>query len=264
MSVALPANEVAQRAAEFGLTDPTKHTLVFYGDSLGPDDGGFVSPAPHGSFPAPGARMVAFEGGGSRRRYRTCALAWDALGPYFQYALPPLNPDLEGGMEGPAIRAGERLLVPDEGPSPFDPRGKLVVYGFGAGGFNAINLCRRVDRFSSWYDFALDRIGGPPNSPNDLRFARVRVDLLITVDPCRARKGSAGRDPVAGVDTATPVEVVWEHVNYYQKNDPDFSGASIDIADTNQQWYPHPAGAHDCMPIQTLPDIKKILVDLLR
>ena len=253
----LPADEAARRAAEFGLADPVAHTLVFYGDGLGPDGGG-LAPA------APGGRMAAFEGGGPRPRYRTCALAWDALGPFFRYALPPLNPDPEGGMDGPAVAAGERLLVPDEGPSPFDPRGKLVVYGFGAGGFDAIGLCRRIGRLSSWYDFERRRIGGPPDAPDPFRFARVRVDLLVTVDPCRARKDPSGRDPAAGADATTPVEAVREHANYYQKNDPDRPGASLDVARINRQWYPNPAGAHDCMPIQTLPDIKKMLADLLR
>lgn len=252
MSVELSADEAARRAAEFGLADPVAHTLVFYGDGLGPDGGGLA-------LSAPGGRMAAFEGAGSRSRYRTCALAWDALGPFFRYALPPLNPDPEGGLDGPAVGAGERLLVPDEGPSPFDPRGKLVVYGFGAGGFDAISLCRRIDRLSPWYDFERGRIGGPPDAPDDPRFARVRVDLLITVDPCRARKG-----PATGTDATTPLEAVREHANYYQKSDPDHPGAFLAIAGINQRWYPHPAGAHDCMPIQTLPDVKKMLVDLLR
>lgn len=257
MSVELSEDEMARRAAAFGLADPVAHTLVFYGDDLGPDGGG-LAPS------APGTRMAAFEGAGSRSRYRTCALAWDALGPFFRHALPPLNPDPEGGMDGPAVAAGERLLVPGEGPSPFDPRGRLVVYGFGAGGFDAIGLCRRLDRFSSWYDFGLGRLGGPPDAPDDPRFARVRVDLLVTVDPCRARKDPAGRDPAAGADATTPVGAVREHANYYQRNDPDRPGAFLAIADSNQRWYPHPAGAHDCMPIQTLPAIKKMLVDLLR
>jgi hypothetical protein len=252
MSVELSADEAARRAAEFGLADPVAHTLVFYGDGLGPDGGGLA-------LSAPGARMAAFEGAGSRSRYRTCALAWDALGPFFRYALPPLNPDPEGGLDGPAVGAGERLLVPDEGPSPFDPRGKLVVYGFGAGGFDAIGLCRRIDRLSPWYDFERGRIGGLPDAPDPFRFARVRVDLLVTVDPCRARK-----DPAADADATTPIEAVRTHVNYYQNKDPDRPGAFLAIAGITQRWYPHPAGAHDCMPIQTLPDIKKMLADLLR
>ncbi len=48
------------------------------------------------------------------------------------------------------------------------------------------------------------------------------------------------------------------------KIDPDHPGAFLAIADSNQRWYPHPAGAHDHMLIQTLPVIKKILTDLLR
>ena len=257
MSVELSADEAARRAAEFGLADPVAHTLVFYGDDLGPDGGGLA-------LAAPGGRMAAFEGGDPRRRYRTCALAWNALRPFFRCALPPLNPDPEGGTDGPAVGAGERLLVPSEGPSPFDPRGRLVVYGFGAGGFDAIGLCRRIDRFSCWYDFDLGRIGSPPDPPDPFRFARVRVDLLVTVDPCRIAKNPARRDPTAGIDAATPIKAVREHANYYQKNDPDRPGAFLDIARTNQRLYPHPAGAHDCMPIQTLPDVKKLLVDLLR
>ncbi|HRD66978.1 MAG TPA: hypothetical protein PKY50_12600 [Candidatus Competibacter sp.] len=254
----LPADEAVRRAAEFGLTDPAKHTLVFYGDCLGPHGGGL-------SLSAPGGRMAAFEGGGPRRRYRTCALAWDALRPFFHFALPPLNPDPEGGMDGPAVGAGERLLVPNEGSSPFDPRGKLVIYGFGAGGFDAIDLCRRIDRFSSWYNFESGQIGGPPSTLDPFRFAQVRVDLLITVDPCRIAKNLVRRDPaMGGAGTATPIEVVREHANYYQKNDPDHPGISLDVARINRQLYPNPAGAHDCMPIQTLPDIKKLLVNLLQ
>jgi hypothetical protein len=264
MSVALSADEVARRAVQFELTDPVKHTLIFYGGYLDPDGSSFMPPPPPGSLLTPGARMAVFEGGRPRRRYRTCALAWDALGPLFQYDLPPMNPDLESGMEGPAVRAGARVLAPSDGPSPFDPRGKLVVYGFNAGGFNAINLCRRIDRFWSWYDFGLNRIGSPPASPDDPRFARVRVDLLITVDPCRIRKDPAGRDPAAGADTTTPVDGVREHVNYYQKRDPDYPRAFLEMASINRQWYPHPAGAHDHMPIQTLPDIKNIIMDLVR
>ena len=84
------------------------------------------------------------------------------------------------------------------------------------------------------------------------------------MDPCRIAKNPARRDPTAGIDAATPIKAVREHANYYQKNDPDRPGAFLDIARTNQRLYPHPAGAHDCMPIQTLPDVKKLLVDLLR
>ena len=91
-----------------------------------------------------------------------------------------------------------------------------------------------------------------------------RVDLLVTVAPCRARKDPAGRDPAAETDATTPVEAVREHANHYQKNDLDHPGAFLAIADSNQRWSPHPAGAHDHLPIQTLPVIKKMLVYLLR
>jgi hypothetical protein len=91
-----------------------------------------------------------------------------------------------------------------------------------------------------------------------------RVDLLVTVAPCRARKDPAGRDPAAETDATTPVEAVREHANHYQKNDLDHPGAFLAIADSNQRWSPHPAGAHDRLPIQTLPVIKKMLVYLLR
>jgi hypothetical protein len=61
----------------------------------------------------------------------------------------------------------------------FDPRGKLILYGYSGGGFNALEICKELDTMS--FDYQTGRLGGgggPMARP-------VRVDYLATVDPCR-------------------------------------------------------------------------------
>lgn len=80
----------------------------------------------------------------------------------------------------------------------FDPGGALVIYGYSAAGFNALNLCGKITAFRNWYNFRRRTAGNLTLvTPEESReSARVQVDLLPTVDPCIQDIDPEGYEPV--------------------------------------------------------------------
>jgi hypothetical protein len=128
-----------------------------------------------------------------------------------------------------------------------------VIYGFSAGGFNALRLCRRM--------------------AGETAMHRRQVDLLITVDPCLQDKG-----PCASFARSTPRPPVGRHVNWYQTSVGDhYSGCSMPEADINRERHPPrrttgrpsaQAGGHlinhDQMPILTLSAVQTEISRILQ
>lgn len=97
-----------------------------------------------------------------------------------------------------------------------------------------------------------------PNLPGRRLSRRLPHLAYLTTRPnLQTRSGDGDRHRNAGRSDSVAREPLPE-------NRPRLSWVSLDVARINRQWYPHPADAHDHMPIQTLPIIKKIFVDLLR
>lgn len=104
----------------------------------------------------------------------------------------------------------------------FDPYGKLIIYGYSAGGVVAMYLCKHVARSMPFY-----KIGGGfsqkrPGLP-------VRVDLLITVD--------AALGPASELLERTVAPCVRTNLNYYQTqpsgNVGSFGGLNSAASDAN-------------------------------
>jgi len=95
----------------------------------------------------------------------------------------------------------------------FDPEGKLVLWGYSCGGFNALRACELIDKW--WYRYARD--GRPGALETEAPYsadagARLRVDLLVTVDPC------AWKLYRESWNTKVPFCVKWAQ-NWYQRSD---------------------------------------------
>jgi hypothetical protein len=93
--------------------------------------------------------------------------------------------------------------------SLFHPLGRLVIYGYSAGGLDAISLAWRIWQGPSYYDFATRRLvtGYRAASPD---LGIVRVDLLVTVD--------AASGPTSSVVFRNIPPGVRKNINYYQTN----------------------------------------------
>ncbi len=88
----------------------------------------------------------------------------------------------------------------------FDPRGKFIVYGHSAGGFDALQLCQQVSSLGAYYD-------GTTLQPSATgAVGRTRVDLLLTAD------AAAGRNDFARGTSRTVAPCVRRHVNWYQSH----------------------------------------------
>jgi hypothetical protein len=238
--------------AASGLAPGTSHTLIFYG---GLWEGG-----------AGGTVMTAMDGDGHPRESQK---AWESLTGSTDFeSKQRFNPDLRDGINSQAVIAGTQWLAPQDGVHQFDPRGKLIVYGYSAGGFNAMNLCRRIKRYFGWYDLQLNRLGNIPSAlQGDPRFAEVVIDLLITVDACRkdARRNNkvmTAEAMAAGASTSRPSGVL-RHVNYYERVDREYWGVSITDADVDDPQTVNATHAHDLMPRHTLELVKSEIGNVL-
>lgn len=120
------------------------------------------------------------------------------------------------------------LMLPMEGSLPsklgvtkalhfitmnFDPRGDLIIYGYSAGGTDALSLCRQIGANLSAYGLSSGQLQNATTAAALKKrgiedCVPVRVDLLITVDAA-AGPGSAR------VDRTVPV-CVRRNLNYFQ------------------------------------------------
>lgn len=63
----------------------------------------------------------------------------------------------------------------------FNPFGRVIVYGYSAGGVEAMEACREISRLFSIYDFSARQLTDRIITGHAA--GRVRIDLLVTVDP---------------------------------------------------------------------------------
>lgn len=195
MSVNLPNNELARRATHFGLSGPLRDILIFFG----------------GWFPgATAGHDLTIRDTGGRRS------SDEALEDLEHFFIPAdanilaMDPACDQGgnsLHHAAITRAMQFLL-----ERFDPRGKLVLYGFSAGAFNALRFSERIERHRPHYNFQTRTLGncGYTPGPTQESMAEVRVDLLLTVDPCLERL--PGHESFS---TQAPSLVI-QHVNWYQ------------------------------------------------
>jgi hypothetical protein len=247
MSVKLLDAELARRVAQFGLSGPLRDILIFFG----------------GWFPgATAGHDLTIRDTGGRRS------SDEALEDLEHFFIPAnanilaMDPACDQGgnslHHGAITRAMQFLL------ERFDPRGKLVLYGFSAGAFNALRFSERIERHRPHYNFQTKTLGNFGFKPESTTgsIAEVRVDLLLTVDPCLERL--PGHESFS---TRAP-SLVMRHVNWYQTRG-DTKGRSMAGARN------HHVGAssatvgsysvtHDNMPRLARPEVRQELSTLFQ
>lgn len=93
----------------------------------------------------------------------------------------------------------------------FHPASKLIVYGYSAGGTDALELCRQISSTLGYYRFStrtFATVFQMEGRMNTEVFGKVLVDLLITVD------GASG--PASGALNRGVASCVVRNVNFYQ------------------------------------------------
>src|SRR5207249_3060202 len=104
--------------------------------------------------------------------------------------------------------------------SNYDPRGRLVIYGYSAGGMNAMDLARKVGGGMAVYEFGTKTFSPYMHGMSQAWFPGcpmgvVRVDLLVTVD--------AACGPTSGLMDRTIPRCVRRNLNFWQKFPSDTS-----------------------------------------
>lgn len=247
------AVECGRRARELGhLGVVVGDTLVFFGGFVGRRRGG-------------GQGVTQKEDGGGERTSWTALEAIRNLPKVRRQTGSKLNvidfdPRMYRGDEaGSGLRqssligeAMTRVFGPlsangTRSGGPFDPRGALIVYGYSAGGFNAVRFCERILGEAEWYNFRRKTVGRLGNrTAADLRDgSSVRVDLLVTVDA-----SIANIDPGMAARFNTPIPLVLRHVNYHQ-NRGRYQGRTASLTEHNQPL----RGSHEEMPVLSLSSV---------
>lgn len=93
----------------------------------------------------------------------------------------------------------------------FHPASKLIVYGYSAGGTDALELCRQISSTLGYYRFntrTFATVFEMEDHMNTEVFGKVLVDLLITVD------GASG--PASGALSRDVASCVVRNLNFYQ------------------------------------------------
>ncbi|MBI3684285.1 MAG: hypothetical protein HY235_28255 [Acidobacteria bacterium] len=224
MSVDLNSNPAAAAALAQIHASP-RHLIVFYG--------GFSDQDAHGGPLTTGYRTQ--EGRWENRSASRAFFGIRELRPGIAYSA--FNPCLDNSTQNAAVQAGLAAIR-----AAFDPRGRLIVYGYSAGGYNALNLCRRIQSECGWYNVSSGLGNGAARGQYDVK---VVIDLLITVDACLQRIHVTRADP------APPI--VQQHANFYQRSDPEFQGISMEGARPNQIM---PESRHNTICINTLPQVQ--------
>lgn len=197
---------------------------------------------------------------GSRVGNRSSWTAWTWLSRYFKREYTKdMDPARQEGFNNQAVRKGMEFLLQG---GVFDPRGKLVIYGFSAGGFNAVGLCRRINLHRPWYNITNRTLGFLDHAPTPQQpFAPVRVDLLVTVDPCL--EDVSGHE---NYQVIAPRPLVKWHANYYQHQpratvEEHYWGVSELHADINHLQPILPNQGHNDMPILTWDKVRHDLLE---
>ncbi len=95
----------------------------------------------------------------------------------------------------------------------FDPEGKLILFGFSSGGYNVLRVCQILDGWR--YRYGRNGQRGSLEAPGAHTAdagSKIRVDLLITVDPCASLLYGESWD------ASVPKCVKWAQ-NWYQRKD---------------------------------------------
>lgn len=242
MSVKLINDELSRRATQFGLSGAVRDILIFFG--------GWFQGA------IAGHDLTIRDIDGRRSSDEALEDIQHFFMPHNANVLaidPACVPDGDSLHHGAITRAMQFLLA------RFDPRGKLVLYGFSAGAFNALRFSERIQRHRPHYNFQNRTLGNYRYTPGPTQesLAEVTVDLLLTVDPCLERLPGHENFP-----TQAP-PLVKRHVNWYQTRD-DTKGRFMTGAIN------HPVGAssanvgsysvtHDNMPRIAKPGVRQEL-----
>ncbi|HOW75032.1 MAG TPA: peptidoglycan-binding domain-containing protein [Candidatus Competibacteraceae bacterium] len=208
----------SHRKLEAGVTEITfeserlpRHTLIFFGGyALGRVAGRTLT-----------------QGTPEYRAYQQI-LSWNL----FKRPIP-LDPALSDSMDNDAINAALNHLRYSLNR---DRTGSIVVYGFSAGGFNALRLCERIEQ------------------ERDPRLPR-RINLLITIDPCIQDLPGLPPPPnwFQNLKKTAP-SIVKRHINYYQpapnphEDDDHYHGCPMTGRVEQEPLH----AAHDSMPDITL------------
>lgn len=109
--------------------------------------------------------------------------------------------------DNPGEREAVRLIT-----QQFHPLGKLIFYGYSAGGFSVLRLCYRFGMMFQFYDVGSRQIMPYPPYQNGRRegdvYGFVRVDRLITID--------AAAGPMSGLVRRRAWPSVRRCLNIYQ------------------------------------------------
>lgn len=210
----------SHRKLEAGVTEITfeserlpRHTLIFFG----------------GYAPGRVAGRTLTEGTSAYRAYQAI-LGWRLFDNSMSIAV---DPALSDSTHNDAIDAVIRHLHDRSGHNPY---GSIVVYGFSAGGFNALRLCERIEQ------------------ERDPRLPR-RINLLITIDPCIQDLPGLPPPPnwFQNLKRTAP-SIVKRHINYYQsapnphEDDDHYHGCPMTGRVEQEPLH----AAHDSMPDITL------------
>lgn len=95
----------------------------------------------------------------------------------------------------------------------FHPQGSLIIYGYSAGGTDALTLCREIDKQISAFGLSSGQLENKATATALKNqgvedFADVRVDLLITVD--------AAAGPASGAVNRVVSPCVLSNLNFFQ------------------------------------------------
>jgi hypothetical protein len=126
-------------------------------------------------------------------------------------APPPLRKVFILGLEGSlpskgGVQQGLKFISAN-----FHPRGNIIVYGYSAGGTDALTLCRELEKQMGFFGLSSGTLCDKATADSQAKiqnFGKVRVDLLVTVD-IAAGPGSAR------IDRVVPACVI-SNRNYYQ------------------------------------------------
>jgi hypothetical protein len=133
-----------------------------------------------------------------------------------------IDPSLFGQSGNPSADTLRKSLAFVTGN--LDPHGKLIVYGNSAGGDTALNLCRGLGSYWTFFDVGGSLTAQDPDVSMSV-CGRLVVDLLVTVD---AAKGPLS----AFVDRSVPVSVR-RNVNDFQTTalaNEEFSYGAANVA----------------------------------
>lgn len=156
--------------------------------------------------------------------------------------------------------------------SNFHPLGMLIIYGYSAGGFQAMRLSSRFNLSARVYDITTGQVSNmaPPKSsrkPGQL-YGLIRVDLLVTVD--------AATGPTSGLKRRRIFPAVRHNLNLYQTHSSPVgshgganqavspSATLVQNTDLSTNYTKNPSQAHGKIDNDTIPQAVQAIKNLLK